>query len=42
VIQTTIGGTSSLQHLEDYLKAANNAAPLPDGILHRIRQLQVS
>ena len=41
-IRTTIGGTSSLQHLEDYLKAADNAAPLPDGILHRIGQLQVS
>jgi aryl-alcohol dehydrogenase-like predicted oxidoreductase len=41
-IRTTIGGTASLQHLEDYLKAADNAAPLPDGILHRIGQLQVS
>lgn len=39
-IRTTIGGTASLPHLEDYLKAAENSAPLPDGILQRVEQLQ--
>jgi predicted aldo/keto reductase-like oxidoreductase len=40
-IRTTIGGTASLEHLEDYLKAATNAAPLSAEILHRVEQLQV-
>jgi len=40
-IQTTIGGTASLEHLEDYLNAATKAAPLPVEILHRVGQLQV-
>jgi aryl-alcohol dehydrogenase-like predicted oxidoreductase len=39
-IQTTIGGTSSLPHLENYLKAADNTVPLPDGIVRRVEQLQ--
>jgi len=40
-IRTTIGGTASLEHLEDYLKAADNPAPLPAEILQRAEQLQV-
>ena len=40
-IRTTIGGTASLPHLEDYLKAAHSAAPLPAEIVHRVEQLQV-
>ena len=40
-IRTTIGGTASLAHLEDYLKAAANAAPLPADILQRVERLQV-
>jgi len=40
-IQTTIGGTASLAHLEDYLKAATDAAPLSAEILQRVEQLQV-
>ena len=39
-IRTTIGGTSSLPHLEDYLKAAAKPEPLPAGILQRAEQLQ--
>ncbi|MCG3149423.1 MAG: hypothetical protein PCFJNLEI_02884 [Verrucomicrobiae bacterium] len=41
VIQTTIGGTASLAHLEEYLSAACNAVPLPTDILQRVEQLQV-
>jgi aryl-alcohol dehydrogenase-like predicted oxidoreductase len=41
VIRTTIGGTASLEHLEDYLQAAANAAPLSPEILQRVEQLQV-
>jgi len=40
-IRTTIGGTASLAHLEDYLTAATNAAPLSADILRRVEQLQV-
>jgi aryl-alcohol dehydrogenase-like predicted oxidoreductase len=40
-IRTTIGGTASLAHLEDYLKAATNAAPLSAEILQRVGQLRV-
>ena len=40
VIKTTIGGTASLDHLEDYLAAATHAAPLPPDILQRVQQLQ--
>ena len=40
-IRTTIGGTASLAHLEDYLKAADNPAPLPAGIMQRVERLQV-
>ena len=40
VIKTTIGGTASLGHLEDYLQAATNAAPLLADILQRVAQLQ--
>jgi len=39
-IKTTIGGTASLEHLEDYLQAATNASPLPAEILQRVEQLQ--
>jgi aryl-alcohol dehydrogenase-like predicted oxidoreductase len=40
-IRTTIGGTASLAHLEDYLKAATNAAPLSAEILQQIEQFQI-
>jgi aryl-alcohol dehydrogenase-like predicted oxidoreductase len=40
-IRTTIGGTASLAHLEDYLQAAANATPLSAEILQRVGQLQV-
>ncbi|MFZ4682159.1 MAG: hypothetical protein ACOYMS_06635, partial [Terrimicrobiaceae bacterium] len=39
-IRTTIGGTSSLAHLEDYLKAAAEAQPLPPEILGQVELLQ--
>jgi aryl-alcohol dehydrogenase-like predicted oxidoreductase len=41
VIQTTIGGTASLEHLEDFLSAGTNPAPLSEEILKRIEELQV-
>jgi aryl-alcohol dehydrogenase-like predicted oxidoreductase len=41
-IQTTIGGTASLAHLEDFLKAATDAVPLPPDILKRARELQAA
>lgn len=41
VIQTTIGGTASLAHLEEYLSAARNPAPLSADILRRVEQLQI-
>ena len=41
-IRTTIGGTASLKHLEDYLAAAADAAPLPAEILQKVWQLQIS
>ena len=41
VIRTTIGGTASLAHLEDYLQAAAKAAPLSPEILQRVERLQV-
>jgi len=40
-IRTTIGGTASLSHLEDFLNAANNPAPLSAEILQRVEQLQI-
>ena len=40
-IQTTIGGTASLGHLEDYLNAAAKALPLSADILQRVEKLQV-
>ncbi len=40
VIKTTIGGTASLAHLEDYLSAASNSVPLPPDILARVELLQ--
>ncbi len=40
VIRTTIGGTASLANLDEYLKAATNAAPLSAEILQRVEQLQ--
>jgi len=39
-IHTTIGGTASLAHLEDYLKAGANLTPLPVKIIQRVEQLQ--
>lgn len=39
-IRTTIGGTASLAHLDEYLQAANNPAPLPLEILQRVEKLQ--
>ncbi|MEI6085844.1 MAG: hypothetical protein WCS70_16285, partial [Verrucomicrobiota bacterium] len=40
VIQTTIGGTASLAHLEEYLGEARNPEPIPAEILRRVEQLQ--
>jgi len=40
VIQTTIGGTASLEHLEDFLAAGSSAAPLPAEILWRVEALR--
>lgn len=40
-IQTTIGGTASLEHLEDYLKAAAHATPLSPEVLRRVELLQI-
>lgn len=42
VIKTTIGGTASIPHLENFLKAASSSAPLPPDILQRAAQLQAS
>ena len=39
VIQTTIGGTASLAHLEDYLNAST--MPLPANILQRVEHLRI-
>jgi hypothetical protein len=39
-IQTTIGGTASLAHLEDYLRASASPVPLPAGILGSVEKLQ--
>ncbi len=41
VMLTTIGGTASLDHLEDYLNAGANAVPLPTEILQQVENLQV-
>lgn len=41
MIRTTIGGTSSLAHLEDFLTGVPNAAPLPPDILAQVERLQV-
>jgi aryl-alcohol dehydrogenase-like predicted oxidoreductase len=41
-IRTTIGGTASLAHLEEYLDAARNPVPLPAEILRRAEELQIS
>jgi aryl-alcohol dehydrogenase-like predicted oxidoreductase len=42
VVQTTIGGTSSLGHLEEFLEASKAATPLPEPILRRIESVQRS
>ena len=42
VIQTTIGGTASRPHLEDFLVAAREAHPLPDQVLRSVEQLQTA
>ena len=39
-IRTTIGGTAALAHLEEYLTAARNPAPLPVEIFREVEQLQ--
>jgi len=41
VIQTTIGGTSSMANLEKYLKSAATAKPLSAEILQRVEKLQI-
>ena len=41
-IQTTIGGTSSLEHLEDFLRAAENPLALSADLLAEIRGLQTA
>jgi aryl-alcohol dehydrogenase-like predicted oxidoreductase len=40
VVQTTIGGTASLGHLEEFLAAAASARALPEDIVRRIEVLQ--
>lgn len=40
VVQTTIGGTASLKHLEEFLAAAESATPLPKELLQRAEKLQ--
>ena len=40
VIKTTIGGTSSLAHLEDFLAAATTAVPLPPALKQRAEEMQ--
>lgn len=40
VVQTTIGGTASLEHLEEFLAAAERAEPLPAEVLGRIEAVQ--
>ncbi len=40
VVRTTIGGTASLTHLDDYLSAAQNARPLSPEIIQSVEQLQ--
>jgi aryl-alcohol dehydrogenase-like predicted oxidoreductase len=42
VVRTTIGGTASLPHLEEYLAAAATPQPLPPEILSRIASLQAA
>jgi aryl-alcohol dehydrogenase-like predicted oxidoreductase len=41
-IQTTIGGTSSLTHLEEFLTAGDNPTPLGHGILASVESVQTS
>lgn len=41
-IRTTIGGTSSLQHLEDFIQSATNPQTLPREILTRVEKLQTA
>lgn len=41
IVQTTIGGTASLGHLEEFLEAARSAAPLTEEVLKRIEALQI-
>jgi aryl-alcohol dehydrogenase-like predicted oxidoreductase len=40
VIRTTIGGTASLAHLEDFLRATTEATPLAAEMVQRVEQLQ--
>ncbi len=41
LIRTTIGGTASPEHLQEYLDAARDPRPLPADILQRVAELQV-
>ena len=40
-VRTTIGGTASLAHLEEYLECATDALPLPEDILNGVTRLRV-
>lgn len=40
VVRTTIGGTASMDHLEDFLAAEKGAEPLPEGLKKRVEFLQ--
>lgn len=40
VVRTTIGGTASLDHLEEFLAAAQSATPLPDDVRQNLETLQ--
>ncbi|HRJ72537.1 MAG TPA: hypothetical protein PLS03_09935 [Terrimicrobiaceae bacterium] len=40
-VRTTIGGTASLPHLEDYLAAAADAKPLDAALVQRVEKLQI-
>ncbi len=41
-ILTTIGGTASMAHLEDFLDCAASAEPLPEPVLQEARKLQTA
>jgi len=41
VVRTTIGGTASLSHLEEFLSAAQSATPLPEDVKAKLEVVQV-